>query len=385
MVNEFMPFPLDELNQRVENVRTIMQQKKLDACIVTSPENIFYLTGLDHFGYFAPHILIVPKDHEMRLVVRQMEQVAVDAMLKNGRFIGYLDHEHPADHVIQEIKSMGLAKGQLAMERRTMFAPLENSVRIYEGLAEAKWHDFSDEIDKLRMVKSPAEMEYVRRAGKISTAMMQAAANTYGVGVGENEIAAEINKAMCLAGGDPPGFWPFVRSTPTMGMEHVTWGNRKLEKGDKLFIEMSGAVKHYHAPMGRLFFLGDPPKETLEISKVTIDAFNAVIESLKDGMRAADVYEKWQDVVDAAGLSHYTRHHCGYMVGIGFPPGWVGGSMVVGLRRYSDLVLKEGMVFHILSWLIGTGKGDYLVTNAAAVGKNKGEVLIDFPMEPEFK
>jgi Xaa-Pro dipeptidase len=327
----------------------------------------------------------VPKDHEMRLVVRQMEQVAVDAMLKNGRFIGYLDHEHPADHVIQEIKSMGLAKGQLAMERRTMFAPLENSVRIYEGLAEAKWHDFSDEIDKLRMVKSPAEMEYVRRAGKISTAMMQAAANTYGVGVGENEIAAEINKAMCLAGGDPPGFWPFVRSTPTMGMEHVTWGNRKLEKGDKLFIEMSGAVKHYHAPMGRLFFLGDPPKETLEISKVTIDAFNAVIESLKDGMRAADVYEKWQDVVDAAGLSHYTRHHCGYMVGIGFPPGWVGGSMVVGLRRYSDLVLKEGMVFHILSWLIGTGKGDYLVTNAAAVGKNKGEVLIDFPMEPEFK
>lgn len=178
MVNEFMPFQLDELNQRVENVRTIMQQRKLDACIVTSPENIFYLTGLDHFGYFAPHILIVPKEHEMRLVVRQMEQVAVDAMLKNGRFIGYLDHEHPADHVIREIKSMGLAKGQLAMERRTMFAPLENSVKIYEGLAEATWHDFSDEIDKLRMVKSPAEMEYVRRAGKISTAMMQAAANT---------------------------------------------------------------------------------------------------------------------------------------------------------------------------------------------------------------
>jgi Xaa-Pro dipeptidase len=73
------------------------------------------------------------------------------------------------------------------------------------------------------------------------------------------------------------------------------------------------------------------------------------------------------------------------MVGIGFPPGWVGGSMVVGLRRHSDLVLKEGMVFHILSWLLDSGKGDYLVTNAACVGKEKGEVLIDFPMTPMAK
>jgi Xaa-Pro dipeptidase len=382
---EIMPFPPEELQTRLEKVRGILQERQLDACVVTSPENIFYLTGLDHFGYFAPHILIVPKDHEMRLVVRQMEQVAVHAMLKNAKFVGYLDHEHPADHVIREIKEMGIAKGKLAMEKRTMFAPLENSLKIYEGLAEAVWEDFSDEIDKVRMVKSPFEMDYIRRAGKISTEMMKAAAATFGPGVGEHEIAAEINKAMCLAGGDPPGFWPFVRSTPTMGMEHVTWNRRKLENGDKLFIEMSGAVKHYHAPMGRLFFLGDPPPGTMEMSKVCIDAFNAVIGTLKDGVRAADVYEQWQNVVDDAGLSHYTRHHCGYMVGIGFPPGWVGGSMVVGLRRYSDLVLKEGMVFHILSWLIGTGKGDYLVTNAAAVGKQSGEVLIDFPMEPLSK
>ena len=379
------PFPMSELNKRVENARKAMEKDNLDACIITSPENIYYLTGLDHFGYFAPHILVVPKDQEMRLVIRQMEIVSVAAMLKNAKFVGYLDHENAADHVVREIKEMGLYKGRLGMEKRTMFAPLENSQRIYSGLDQATWCDFSDEIDKLRMVKSPLEMDYVRRAAKISTKMMEAAANTFAIGVRENEIAAEIYKAMCLAGGDPPGFQPFVRSTPTLGMEHVTWSDRKLQKGDRLFIEMSGAAKHYHAPMGRMFFLGDMPKGTMEISKVCIDAFNSVIGSLKEGNRAADVYEEWQKVVDAAGLSHYTRHHCGYMVGIGFPPGWVGGSMVVGLRRYSDLVLKEGMVFHILSWLVGSGKGDYLVTNASAVGKERGEVLIDFPMEPMAK
>ena len=385
MNNEFLPFPLEELEGRVRKVQEKMAEDNIDVCIVTSPENIFYLTGLDHFGYFAPHILIVPRDRKMGLVVRQMESVAVEAMLINARFIGYLDHENPADLVVREIRAMGYEKGRLGMEKRTMFAPLENSQRIYQGLDSADWCDFSDVIDKVRMVKSPLEMEYVRKAGKISTAMMKAASDTFAVGVSENEIAAEVNKAMCLAGGDPPGFWPFIRSTPTMGMEHVTWRDRKLEKGDRLFVELSGAVKHYHAPMGRLFFLGDMPPQTQEISKVCIDAFKAVIGNLKEGTRAADVYEAWQAVVDEAGLSHYTRHHCGYMTGIGFPPGWVGGSMVVGLRRKSDLVLKEGMVFHILSWLLDSGKGDYLVTNAAAVGRDAGEVLIDFPMEPMAK
>lgn len=377
-----MVFPMNELNQRVEKVRKVMEKKGLDVCIITSPENIYYLTGLNHFGYFAPHILLVPREKEMRLVVRQMESVAVEAMLKNAKFVGHLDHENPADFVVKEIKEMGFSKGNLGMEKTTMFAPLANSERIYSGLNEVKWFDFSNEIDKLRMVKSPLEMGYVRKAAKVSNKMMEAAINTFGIGVGENEIAAEVNKAMCLAGGTPPGFQPFIRATPTMGMEHVTWSERKLEKGDQLFLEMSGAKHQYHAPMGRIVFLGDMPKETLGISKVCIDAFNAVIGSLKEGVRAADVYEEWQKVVDDAGLSHYTRHHCGYMVGIGFPPGWVGGSEVVGLRRHSDLVLKEGMVFHILSWLLGSGKGDYLVTNAAAVGKNGGEVLTDFSMEP---
>src|SRR5690554_562904 len=185
MSNEFMIFPMEELDQRVKNARQRMERKNLDACIVTSPENIYYLTGLSHFGYFAPHILIVPKDQEIRLVVRQMESVAVTAMLKNARFVGYKDHENAADIVVREIKDMGLEKGNLGMEKTTMFAPLANSERIYEGLNQAAWFDFSDEIDILRMVKSPLEMEYVRKAAKVSSKMMEAAANKFAEGVGE--------------------------------------------------------------------------------------------------------------------------------------------------------------------------------------------------------
>jgi Xaa-Pro dipeptidase len=79
--------------------------------------------------------------------------------------------------------------------------------------------------------------------------------------------------------------------------------------------------------------------------------------------------------VDAAGLGHYTRHHCGYLVGIGFPPSWTGGNSVTGLRHDSNLLLEEGMTFHILSWLMNTGAGDFFSSDCVLLGQFGAECL----------
>ncbi len=379
------PFPRQELENRLAKLRQKMVQRDLAAAIIVGPENIYYLTGVDHYGFFFQYFLLVPLEGEPILICRRMEQVTMDIMLDGVRFHGHLDHEHPSDYLIEDIKALGLEQGRIGVEKQSLFAPLENYERLFAALPRVCWQDFSLVVDELRQVKSPLELEYIRRAGAISAAMTQAATAAIRAGASENEIAAEACKAMCSLGGNCPGFAPFIRSTPTMGMEHGGWTTRRLEAQDTVFIELSGCYKHYHAPMGRLVFVGRKPAEADFIAKVTIDAFNAVVENLKEGLTAAEVYEKWQAVVDERGLSHYTRHHCGYMVGIGFPPAWTGGSQVVGLRRYSEMVLKEGMTFHILSWLVGSGRGDYLVTNAAAVGQKRGINLIDYPMEPIVK
>lgn len=384
-LDHLRPFPPEELEQRLARLRKAMSAAGLDAAVIIGPENIYYLTGVDHYGFFFQYYLIVPLESQPILVCRRMEQVTMDIMLINTRFHGHLDHEHPADYVCEDIKELGLEKGRIGIEQQTLFGPYENYERLFAGLPNVSWVNFSGVVDDLRQVKSPLELDYIRRAGAISAAMTRAAVEACAAGVAENEIAGEICKAMCSLGGNPPGFPPFIRSTPTLGMEHGSWTTRRLDKKDIMFLELSGCYKHYHAPMGRMVFVGEKPKEADFISKVCIEAFNAVVENLKDGNTAAEVYEKWQAVVDAAGLAHYTRHHCGYMMGIGFPPAWTGGSRVIGLRRYSDMVLKKGMTFHILSWLVGSGKGDYLVTNAAAVGDQGGENLIEYPMEPVVK
>jgi Xaa-Pro dipeptidase len=184
---------------------------------------------------------------------------------------------------------------------------------------------------------------------------------------------------MILVGGEYPGFSPFIRSTPTLRQEHETWQDRELAAGDALFLEMAGCVRRYHAPMGRLIFIGKAPPGTRQMAEICLQAFNRVVEAIQPGVQAGQVYRAWQDQVDRAGLSHYQRHHCGYLVGIGFPPTWTGGSGVTGLRRGSIIRLRPGMTFHLLSWLMGAGQGDYFVSDTAVLTQDGCDVLTTVP------
>ncbi|MEO1330968.1 MAG: M24 family metallopeptidase, partial [Pseudomonadota bacterium] len=101
----------------------------------------------------------------------------------------------------------------------------------------------------------------------------------------------------------------------------------------------------------------------------------AIREALKPGARAGEVYAAWRAVAREAGLVDYERHHCGYLVGIGFPPSWTGGSMVTSLAPNSDLELKTGMTFHAHSWFTNTDCVDYFISNTVLLGENGAETL----------
>lgn len=371
-------FSQTEYDQRLNNLRQLMADKDMDACLISSPENIFYLSGLSHMGFFAYHLLIVPRDGKMALICRAMEQVTVEKLvlqLDRADFHGYADSEEPVRFTCEVLHQMGLAAGRLAMEKSSLFLPPRILEGIIANLTQAHLGDCSGMVDGLRHIKSEREVTYTRRAAQVSDVMMRAARETAVAGVSEQEIAAEVHRAMLLAGGTYPGFSPLIRATPTLGEEHRTWSDHILRPGEALFVELSGCINRYHAPMGRLIYIGSAPAGTEEMVKLCLDAFNSVVSTIRPGVTAGRVYQAWQDVVDAAGLSHYRRHHCGYMTGIGFPPSWVGGSSVVGLRHDSNLELQAGMVFHLMSWLMGSGQGDYFVSDTAVVTEDGCEVV----------
>ncbi|AZO30136.1 Xaa-Pro peptidase family protein [Mesorhizobium sp. M1B.F.Ca.ET.045.04.1.1] len=375
------PFTEAEIAGRLSKVRKALAERGLDAAVFASPENIFYLTGLDHWGYFAPHLLIVTVDRQPVLVTRSMEKVTIENQVKAAQFRGHSDSETAADLAARVLAELGLTGKRIGLEHWTSGLSHGLALKL-EAQADAKWSDVSGLVDRMRLVKSAEEQALMRRAAKVTDAAAGAAIAAIHDGAAEQEVAAECVAAMARAGGHAPGFGPFIRPAARLGEEHTTWGDGIYRRGEPVFAELSGCVSRYHAPLGRLIRIGVIKDEDAAMAEVTAKAFNAVVEALRPGARAREVYAAWQGVADEAGLSHYRRHHCGYLVGIGQPPSWTGGNSVTGLRHDSDLEIETGMSFHILSWLMGTGRGDDFISNTVLLTETGAEVLTRTPTGP---
>ena len=375
-----------EYDRRLNGLRAAMSDRGLAAVVVFSPESIYYLAGLNHQGYFAFTMLVVPLEGEMTIVARRMESTTIAAQVRGARHHAFGDDEDPAAAAATALLDTVGPRDRVAFETDSMYCPVSVWQRMADRLSEIDRVDGSGLVAALRAIKSPEEITRVRRVARISSLAMAAGIEAVGSGVPETEVAAAVSSAMIRAGGEHPGFVPLIRSRDLLLHEHVSWHDRTIVPGDAMFMEFSASVGRYHAPISRMVYVETAPPGTDVAAGIAAEGLHAVREALVPGARSADVYAAWQRVVDA-GLGHdrYRRHHCGYMVGIGFPPSWVGGSSVVGLRAGGDLEIREGMTFHVLSWLLDQKPADFVISDTVLVTADGGEILTDSPRDPIVK
>lgn len=419
-------FPPEEYERRLAAVRASMKRRGLDGALISSPENIYYLCGLDHMGYFAYQALVVPLDGPVVLITRAMERntvadqvphlvhvgyadgapplprakegdVVLTAVTDSGRAAGLQPWEAslgvsvrgpgvpigevsaPVSGTLEALTKAGLTSSRIGVEHASTFLPFKIVDGIHRAVPSATFVDCSGLVDDCRVVQSPVEIERTRRAAAVSDSMMLAAIAAAGPDQEEHDVMSAIYDTMFRRGGTYPGFVPLVRSTRTLGHEHGTWVEGRLRDGDILFLEMAGCVRRYHAPMGRLVFIGDAPTDAGRALEICHDAMQRAADAIKPGALAQDVYAAWQGHLDSAGLSSYTRHHCGYSVGIGYPPSWSGSGVPLGLRKGSTMRLESGMVFHLMSWLLRTGQGDSFLSDTVVVTDDGCEWLTKVP------
>lgn len=386
-------FSAAEYEARIGRVRSLMSadEHDLDALLITSPENIYYLIGLTHQGYFAFTMLVLPLEGDPALLTRRMEAYTISQQAPEIDHLGYGDDEEAGGAAVKAMRALGISSGRVGVDRSSMFLPAGIWEDMEQSLPGVFWVDTSRSastsprfraglVDEVRLVKSPAELEYISRAAAISDRAVSAGIATAGVGVNEKEVAAAIYNEMILGGGEYPGFVPLIRSSETLLQEHSTWRDRYLEPGEKLFMELSGASARYHAPLTRMSYIARAEPGAERAQKLAIAAFSAVVDALRPGVDTGSVYDAWQAVVDE-GLGHdrLRRHHCGYSVGIGFPPSWVGSSTVLGIRRNGKVLVSAGMTFHVLSWITDPELGDYFISDTVVVGDDGAEVITTTP------
>jgi Xaa-Pro dipeptidase len=360
-----------EHDERIAGLRARMAGPGIDTVAVASPENIYYLTGLDHLGYFAFTLLIVPARGAPILVTRAMERATVRAQLPRCRHLTFEDGDDPAVVATAALGERVPRGRALAIEDESMFFPPSIRDRLRLALPDRRWLDATPMLAGMRAVKSPSETLHTRAAARVSRTAMDAGIAAARPGATERDVAAAIRHAMFAAGGEQPGFDPLIRPLSMLDQEHVSWADRTLREGDGLFIELSGCVRRYHAPMSRTIYFGAVPDEGRRAHAVALAGFDAALDALRPGALTGEVYAAWQRAVAAGSPgARPSRHHCGYLVGIGFPPSWVGGGEVLGIRPGGRTEIVPGMTFHVMSWVTRPAghvlSGTVLVTPSGA-------------------
>ena len=115
----------------------------LDALIVTSPENIYYLIGLTHQGYFAFTMLVLPRAGDPSLLTRRMEAYTISQQAPDIDHIGYGDDEDAGTAAVAALRARGVSRGRVGIDRSSMFLPAGVWEEIQDGLPSVQWVDTS--------------------------------------------------------------------------------------------------------------------------------------------------------------------------------------------------------------------------------------------------
>ncbi|MBO0904829.1 M24 family metallopeptidase [Jiella sonneratiae] len=337
-------FAKTEYDARVARAREGLAAAGLDVMIVTGPENIFYLTGQQTPGYYTFQALVLPVDGDPVFVVRQLE---VFNFIANTFITGaavYQDHEDPIAFLTKVIADKGWNGRRIAIDKRGWFLP----IAVYEALQSALGAigDAAGIVEKLRAIKSPAEIEKLERAASYVDAGMAAGLQALRAGASENDLVAAMMGTAIAAGSEYMGMEPLVSSGPRSGVPHGTWKRRRLEAGDPAFLEMAACHDRYHAALMRSAWIGTPPAEAVEMMKVCQEALAVALDTIRPGVTCEAPHLAAQAVIDRAGYTDAFRKRLGYSVGISFAPDW-GEGAILGLNKGVLNELQPGMSFHL--------------------------------------
>ena len=323
-------FSRDEFASRLELVKARMKEEKLDALLLFAQESMYWLTGYDTFGYCFFQCLVVKADGQMVLLTRSadLRQARHTSIIEDIRIWVDRTNADPAQDLKNLLMDLDLLGAKLGVEYDTHGLTGLNARRLDNQLTSfANATDASYIISKLRLVKSPAEIEYAEKAAALSDDALDAALKLVKPGANEADILAAMQGAIFAGGGDYPANEFILGSGADALLCRYKAGRRNLDATDQLTLEWAGVFAHYHAPMMRTIVIGTPTDRQKELFAACRDAIEAIEAVLVTGNTFGTVFDTHARIMDERGLAKHRLNACGYSVGARFSPSWMEHQM----------------------------------------------------------
>lgn len=357
LANNCMAFPAEEYRGRLQRTQAEMAKHSLPVLLLHQPENIFYLSGLDQVGYFSYQALAVPSRGDPALIVRDMELPTARSTSWVANHTIYSDAADPItvwlDATRRALDGLGLAGGRIGVDEHSWFLTIERWKMLQALLPHATLVREPRIVDHLRLIKSPREIDYLRGAARQVELGMRAGIEAIAPGVKELELAGTVFRTLVNAGwsGGPVG--GIITSGSRTNLIHGGYSDRRLGRGDAVYLELSGVYRKYWARLMRTAIVGSPTAEQQRVSETIIRIQDEAIQLMKPGTPAALIDRACREPLLASGLRETYTNRAGYSLGLNERPS--AGEFIREFVPGVEWELKAGMVFHMLMMAAGIG------------------------------
>jgi Xaa-Pro dipeptidase len=375
-------FDRAEYGRRIKAVTAALGEQGLDGLLMFQQESMYYLTGYDTFGFCFFQCLYLGADGRLALLTRSpdLRQARHTSIIEDIRIWTDEAGAKPATQLRDMLESLGARGKRLGIENQSYGLTHLNGKQVDAALDRfVTLADASDLVNMIRVVKSPAELKYVRKAGELGDAALRAAIRKTKAGADEGEILAAQQSAVFAGGGDYPANEFIIGSGKDALLCRYKSGRRKLAKRDQLTLEWAGVYRHYHAAFMRTVIIGKPTRQHLAMDAACREALAAVEENLVPGRTAGDVFAAHARVMDEHGMKAHRLNACGYSLGAKFTPSWMDNPM---FYKDNPIRIGSGMVFFAHMILMNSEAGAaFCLGRTYIIGDKKAEPVSKAPLE----
>ena len=303
----------------------------IDGILVTCPENIAYLTGMEYvegiyFAYSGGGALFTDFRYINALKERdsRVETIECRELIKEIA-------QWVAQHGLRRI---GFESRHITVDAHGQWIDAFSTVTLVPCV---------DCVEQLRLIKDRDELEFIRTSarilGKIMDQVPGIIRNTSDIS--ERDLAVEMDYLMKKAGAQRSAFEIIIATDERSAFPHSSPTNRRIGQAGSLLVDCGTVFQGYHSDMTRVMTIKHPPEERMrDVYAVVREAQRAAMSRVSPGACARDIDGAARGVIREAGFEAYFGHGTGHGVGL-----MIHEEPKISTK--SDTIVREGMVFTI--------------------------------------
>lgn len=351
---------------RVAALRDVMRQTGTTLTALAPGAHMHWVLGYHPHPDERPTYLLVGPEVAM-MVVPSVNAQDIGSRVDLPMQI-WTDEDGPSAAVrraLEAVLPMGAVKLSLDETMRADAALL-----LLDQLNAAERSFATDTVGALRMRKDDAEFAALKAAASVADHAMQTGFAALRPGLSERQVADAIRAG--FAQKNTPSAFCLVASGPNGAFPHHSTGDRVLQTGDAVVIDIGGTTGGFPSDMTRMAIVGQPPEGYDDVHAIVESALQAAMAAARPGAAAKSVDKAARDVIAQAGYGEYFVHRTGHGLGLEVhePP---------YLTATSETILQEGMVFSIEPGIYIPGRFGIRLEEIVILRKDGPEILSALP------